>query len=41
MNKLPPEIRIIVSRELIADMWRAEEVMSIVSSELRARERSL
>ena len=40
MNKLPTEIRIVVSRDLTADMWSAEEVIHIVSRELRAREGS-
>ena len=40
MDKLTAEIRIIVSRELTGETWSMEEVMSIVSREVSARERS-
>ena len=40
MERLPSEIRIIISRELTGDKRSMEEVMKIVSREVTARERS-
>ena len=40
MNKLPPEIRLIISRDLTEDRWDMEKVMKIISREVDARERS-
>ena len=40
MDKLPSEIRIIISRELTEEKWSMEDVMRIVSREVTARERS-
>lgn len=40
MNKLPPEIRLVASRELTGEVWGMEEVMKIVNREVTARERS-
>ena len=40
IDKLPPEIRIVVSRELTGEMCNTEEVMSVVSHKVSARERS-
>ena len=37
MDKLPAEIRIIVSRELTGETWSVEDVMSIVSHEVSAK----
>ena len=40
MNKFPAEIQIIISRELTGETWLMKEVMSIVSCEVSAQERS-
>ena len=40
MNKLPPEIRLIVSRGLKSEKWDFNEVMRIMEQEVDARERS-
>ena len=39
MNKLPPEIRLIISREITGE-WDMEQIMKIVNREVDARERS-
>ena len=38
VNKLPPEIRLIISREITGDNWDLEKVMSIVERKVDARE---
>lgn len=40
MNKLPSEIRLIISRELTEEKWDSEKLMKIVDREVDARERS-
>ena len=40
MNKLPSEIRLIVSRNLTSEKWDFKDVMQIVEQEVDARERS-
>ena len=40
MNKLPSEIRLIISRELTEEKWDMEKLMKIVDREVDARERS-
>ena len=40
MNKLPPEIRLLISRELTKEKWDMERVMKIIGREVDARERS-
>ena len=40
MNKLPSEIRLIVSRETTAWKWDLDEVMKILEREVEARERA-
>lgn len=40
MNKLPPEMRLIISRELGGGKWNVEEMMRIINREVDARERS-
>ena len=40
MNKLPSEIRLIISRELTEEKWDVEKLMKIVDREVDARERS-
>ena len=40
ISKLPPEIRLIISRDLTEDRWDMEKVMKIISREIDARERS-
>ena len=40
MSKLPPEIRLIVSRSLKSEKWDFNDVMQIVEQEVDARERS-
>ena len=40
MNKLPPEIRLIISRELTEEKWDVEKLMKIFDREVDARERS-
>ena len=39
VNKLPPGIRLIVSREIAGDSWDVDRVMNIVEREVDARER--
>ena len=39
MNKLLPEIRLIISHDLPKDRWDMEKVMKIISREVDARER--
>ena len=41
VNKLPPEIRLIVSREIAAGSWDLDKVMSIVEREVEARKHGL
>ena len=38
MNKLPPEVRLIISRDLTEDRWDMEKVMKMISREVDARE---
>ena len=40
MNKLPAEIRLIISREFTDDNWDVERLMAMVHREIDARERS-
>jgi hypothetical protein len=40
VNKLPPEIRLIVIRELTGEKWDVESVMKSINREVDARERS-
>ena len=40
MNKLPPEIRLIISRELTEERWDIERIMKIINQETDAQERS-
>ena len=40
VNKLPPEIRLIVSREMTAGRWDLDGVMKILEREVDARERA-
>ena len=40
MNKLPSEIRLIVSRETTAGKWDLDGVMKILEREVEARERA-
>ena len=40
MNKLPSEIRLIISRELTEEKWDVEKLMKIVDRDVDARERS-
>ena len=41
MARLPPELRLIVSRELSEDEWNLESMMEIIRREIEARERSM
>lgn len=38
VNKLPPEIRLIVSRAMTAEKWDLDQVMTIFEQEVDARE---
>ena len=40
MNKLPPELRLTGSREVVGDKWELDAVMKIVEKEIDARERA-
>ena len=40
INKLPPEIRLIISREMTGDGWDLDKVMKIIEREVDARERT-
>ena len=40
MNKLPPDIRLVVSRELTEASWEIDEMLKVVDREVDARERS-
>ena len=40
MNKLPPELRLIVSREVKDRQWELDELMRIIEGEIEARERA-
>ena len=40
VNELPPEIRLIVSREMAGDGWNLDKVMKIIEREVDARERA-
>ena len=40
MNKLPQELRLIVSREVGEAEWRIDEIMNIVERKVSARERA-
>ena len=40
MNKLPQELRLIVSREVKEEEWQLDELMKIVEAEIKARERA-
>ena len=40
VNKLPPEIRLIVSRATTTDRWDLDQVMRIFEQEIDARERA-
>ena len=40
MNRLPQELRLIVSREVGEAEWRIDEIMNIVEREVSARERA-
>lgn len=41
MNKLPPEIRLIVSRELTSETWAISDVLATLEKEVAIRERAL
>ena len=41
MNKLPQDLRLIVSREVKGDDWDLNELMKIIEGEVEARERAL
>lgn len=41
MNKLPSEIRLIVSRELPSETWAISDVLATLEKELVVRERAL
>ena len=41
MARLPPELRLIVRREMSEDEWNLESMMEIVLREIEARERSV
>ena len=38
MNKLPQELRLIISREIQHDEWEIEQIMEIIEREVDARE---
>ena len=40
MNKLPQELRLIISREIQHDKWEIEQIMEIIEREVDARERA-
>ena len=40
MNKLPHELRLIVSRQVSEDVWNLEEPMNIIEKEITAREQA-
>ena len=40
LSKLPPELRLIVSREVREDRWQLDELMQVIDVEIRARERA-
>ena len=40
VNKLPPEIRLIISREMTGDGWNLDKVMKIIEREVDAREQA-
>ena len=40
MNRLPQELRLIVTREVGEAEWRIDEIMRIVKREINARERA-
>ena len=40
MNKLPQELRLIISSEIQHDEWEIEQIMEIIESEVDARERA-
>ena len=41
MNKLPPELKLLISRELTGDEWNIDHLMIIVDREVTARERTI
>ena len=40
LSKLPPEFRLIASREVKDDRWQLDELMRVIDTEVRARERA-
>ena len=38
LSKLPPELHLIVSREVTEDRWQLDELMQVIDAEIRARE---
>ena len=40
MNKLPPELRLVISREVKDRQWELDELMRIIEGEIEARERA-
>ena len=41
MNKLPPELKLLINRELTGDEWNIDHLMIIVDREVTARERTV
>jgi len=41
MNKLPQELRLIVSRHVSEDEWNLDAIMTVVDREVSARERAM
>ena len=41
MNRLPQELRLIISREIGDVKWHIDEIMTIVERKISAREREL
>ena len=40
MSKLPQEFRLIVSRSVVEDHWQLGELMTLIDTEIKARERA-
>ena len=40
LNKLPQELRLIISRELGSDDWELDRLMKLLEKEVQARERA-
>jgi len=40
MNKLPQELRLILSRQVNEDTWNLDELMEVMEKEITARERA-